>query len=123
MATLVLNPELFESLTDTARQARKTVDELVNEAVKQYLANHWREQLEQEVAAYEAMHSVLWRTHAGEWVAFHDRTLVDHDVDKANLYRRVHDQFGRVPVLIRRVKADPVEEIWLRTPSTGKIRA
>ncbi len=43
------------------------------------------------------------------------------DCDKAALYRRIRDRFGRVPVLMREVKPEAVEEIWLRTPGTGRL--
>lgn len=118
---LALDSDLAGSLEATAHQMHRSVNELVNEAVKQYLSARWREQLEQEIAAYAAMHSELWRTVPGVWVAVHNRTVVDRDSDKAALYRRVHNRFGKVPVLIRRVKAEPTEEIWVRTPSTGRL--
>ena len=82
---------------------------------------HWREQLEQEIAAYEAMHARLWQELPGMWVAIHKGELVDHGRDKVELYRRVRDLFGRKPVLLREVKAEATEDIWLRTPSTGRL--
>ena len=89
--------------------------------MEQNHAAYWREQLEQEIAAYEAMHAELWEKLPGMWVAIHDGQLADQDRDKVELYHRVRDRFGRIPVLMRKVKAVPTEEIWLRTPSTGRV--
>jgi hypothetical protein len=55
------------------------------------------------------------------WIAIHNGELVDQDRDKAELYRRVRQRFGRKPVLMLEVKAEAIEEIWLRTPSTGRL--
>ena len=82
---------------------------------------HRREQIEQEIAAYEAMHARLWQELPGMWVAIHEGELVDYDRDKVELYRRVQERFGKKPVLLREVKAKATEEIWLRTPSTGRL--
>lgn len=67
------------------------------------------------------MHVRLWQELPGMWVAIHDGELVDQDRDKAALYRRIRDRFGRIPVLMREVKPEAVEEIWLRTPSTDRL--
>ncbi len=121
IGTIPLAPELTESLESAALQSQRSVNELIQEAVRHYLAARWRTQLEQEITAYEAMHAELWRDLPGMWVAIHDGELVDQDRDKAALYRRTCDRFGGIPVLMREVKAEPTEEIWLRTPSTGRL--
>ena len=121
VAAISLTPELTESLESAALQSQRSVSELIQEAVSGYLAARWREQLEQEITAYESMHAELWRDLPGMWVAIHNGELVDQDRDKVALYRRTRDRFGRIPVLMREVKAAPTEEIWLRTPSTGRL--
>ena len=116
-----LPQDLAESLASAADQMETSVEALIQEAIRQYLAMRRREQLEQEIAAYEAMHAWLWQELPGMWVVIHNGELVDQDHDKVALYRRTRDRFGRIPVLMREVKAAPTEEIWLRTPSTGRL--
>lgn len=116
-----LPQDLAESLASAADQMGTSVETLIQEAIRQYLATRRREQLEQEIAAYEAMHAWLWQEMPGMWVAIHGAELVDQDRDKTALYRRIRDRFGRIPVLMREVKPEAVEEIWLRTPSTGRL--
>lgn len=119
VAAGVLPQDLAESLASAADQMETSVEAVIQEAIRQYLATRRREQLEQEIAAYKAMHARLWQELRGMWVAIHGGELVDQDRDKTALYRRIRDRFGRIPVLMREVKAEAIEEIWLRTPSTG----
>jgi len=116
-----LPQDLTESLMSAADQAGSPVDALIQEAIRQYLAARRREQIEHEIAAYEAMHATLLRELPGMWVAVHNGELVDHDRDKLDLYRRVSERFGRIPVLLREVRAEAIEEIRLHTPSTGRL--
>lgn len=39
----------------------------------------WDEAIEQEIAAYHRLHGVLWRSYPGQYVAFYQQQLVDHD--------------------------------------------
>lgn len=115
-----LPQNLAESLASAAEHMETSVDALILEAIRQYLAARRREQIEREITAYEAMHASLLQELPGMWVAIHNGELVAHDHDKVELYRRVSERFGRTPVLLREVRAEAIEEIRLRTPSTGR---
>lgn len=123
MDTIVLEPNLRVWLEQDAEQDTRSVNDLINEAVAQYLRERQQAKLDREIVAYEAMHSQLLLDHAGEWVAIHRQELVDHDHDRIALYRRIRSRYGRTSVLIREVMAYPVEEVWLRTPTTGRASA
>ncbi|MEZ4658781.1 MAG: hypothetical protein R2911_14525 [Caldilineaceae bacterium] len=86
MLSIDLRPELSEPLELDAQELNRSVHELVNEAVEHYLRARQQEKLNQEIAAYEAMHSQLKQKHLGRWVAIHDGRLVDSDADGATLY-------------------------------------
>lgn len=120
--SVTLRPDLSDTLQISAQQQDTTVDNLVNEAVERYLREEQRHKIDQEISAYERLHPQLWRTLPGLWVAVHNGKVVDQDEDRATLYRRVRAVYGRTAVLIRQVKADVVEEIWVRTPSTGRVK-
>ncbi|MCB9141978.1 MAG: hypothetical protein H6646_06845 [Anaerolineales bacterium] len=120
MDAIVLEPTLRSRLEQDAAQEVRSVNDLVNEAVAQYLRQRQQAKIDREIVAYEDMHGQLVRDHLGEWVAIHDQQLVDHDSDRVALYRRVRARYGRTSVLIRQVTTEQVEEIWLRTPSTGR---
>ncbi|OGO43460.1 MAG: hypothetical protein A2Z04_06410 [Chloroflexi bacterium RBG_16_57_9] len=121
MDVIVLRSDLRETLKKDAEQEARSVNDLVNEAVEHYLRERQQAKLDTEIAAYEAMHDELRQKYLGEWVAVHDQKLVEHDSDGLALYRRVRARFGRISVLIRQVTEESVEEVWIRTPSTGKI--
>jgi hypothetical protein len=118
---IVLRPNLRETLERNAEQESRTLNDLVNEAVSQYVHRLEQEKILREAEAYERMHSDLRARFLGQWVAVHNQQLVDHDSDQQALYRRVREQFGHTAVLMRRVGETPVETIWLRTRSTGKL--
>jgi hypothetical protein len=120
MDTIVLEPNLRAWLEQDAEQDTRSINDLINEAVAQYLRERQQAKLDREIAAYEAMHPQLVLDHAGEWVAIHRQELVDHDHDRVALYRRIRSRYGRTSVLIRQIMDDPIEEVWLRTPSTGR---
>lgn len=120
METIMLEPSLRTWLEQDAAQDVRRINELVNEALAQHLRQRQEAKIDREIAAYEAMHVQLVRDHLGEWVAIHRQQLVDHDSDRAALYRRIRSQYGRTAVLIRQVAVDPVEEVWARTPATGR---
>jgi hypothetical protein len=121
MEAIILKDDLRESLEQDAELAETSVNELVNEAVEQYLKERQRAKLEEEVAAFSTMFPQLRESFLGQWVAIHEQELVDNDWDGSALYQRVRDKYGRTPVLIRQVTEQLINEIWVRTPSTGRI--
>lgn len=116
MVTITLKRELHESLESAAEKEDRSVDDLVNEAVRCYLRDREVAKIDRELEAYEAMHPELRQKYFDRWVAIHDGQLVDHDDDGALLHRRILAQYGRTPVLIQRVTQSPIEEIWWRSP-------
>jgi predicted DNA-binding protein len=112
--TITLRSDLEERLVQNAQKTTKTVNELVNEAVEQYL------RYQQQIVAYERMYTKLKQDYLGQWIAIHHQKLVDHDTDGATLYRRIRQKYGRISVLIRQVGDKQVEEVWIHTPSTGR---
>jgi len=118
---ITLRPDLGEALEEDARQNKHDVNDLVNEAVEIYLRDRQRRKIDQEIEAYVGMHADLWKQIPEHWVAIHNGELVDQDVDRVALHRRVRRQYKRIAVLIRQVRPDADEVIWWRTPSTGKL--
>jgi hypothetical protein len=121
MEPIQLRSDLLEMLEQDAEPLDRSVNDMVNEAVEQYVRERQRTKLDREIRAYEAMHPELWQTYPGQWVAVHRQRLIDHDCDRRALYRRIRAEYGRTSVLIRKVTEHPTEEIWLRTPSTGRM--
>jgi hypothetical protein len=120
MEALLLRDDLREPLAQAAKRDARSVNEIANDAIEHYLRETQRAKLDREIAAFMAMHAELRLTHLGEWVAIHNRQLVDHDQERAALYRRVRARYGHTPVLIREVCSQSEDLVWLRTPGTGR---
>lgn len=122
--TIDLRSDLNSLLSRSAQRENKSVAELINEAIEFYLEARWNDALAREAAAYAQLHHSLWQSIPGQWVAVYEGRVVDQDDAEQQLYFRVRERFGEVPILIRQVKAAAEEkEIRLRTPSTGRLQA
>ncbi len=119
--TLILRADLRETLERDAQQEARSISDIVNEAVERYVRERQRAKLDKEITAFEAMHARLRQKYLGQWVAINNQKLVDHDSDRLALYRRTREKYGHTSVLLREVTEQPQEEVWLRTPSTGRI--
>ena len=72
--------------------------------------------MEQEIAAYAALHEELVREYVGRYVAIHQGKVVDYDDDRAALRRRLMVTHPDVIVLVRQVKAGLPTPIHIRSP-------
>lgn len=121
LGQIALRDDLGIQLLEDAEQSDTSIDQLLNQAVEDFLLNKQRTKIDAEIAAFVKIHPQLWKTRPGQWVAIHNSHLVDADPDRVALYRRVRERYGRVSVLIREVTEEAEQDIWLRTPSTGKM--
>jgi hypothetical protein len=81
--------------------------------------NWWQQQhyiIEREHEAYVRQHAWLYAQYTNEYIAMHNGAVIDHDLDRRALSRRVRTQFGRQPVLITQVLPAPERTIVVRTP-------
>lgn len=72
--------------------------------------------MDQEIAAFEAMQTVLAANYLGQYVAIFQGTIVDHDADKARLLARITQSHPNEVVLIRQVRHKPRPPFRLRSP-------
>jgi hypothetical protein len=135
MAPLSLSNEMTERLRRAAARRNTNVEALLERAVDAYLddehnelldepqspsdQNWWQQQhhiIEREHEAYVRQHAQLYARYANEYIVMHDGAIVDHDLDRRQLSRRVRTRFGRQPVLITQVLPTPERTIIVRTP-------
>ncbi len=62
----------------------------------------------EEIAAFESMRSVLETEHLGEWVVVHDQKLAGVYLNMEEAAADAVRKFGRGPYLIRQVGAPPL---------------
>ncbi|MFN0073113.1 MAG: DUF5678 domain-containing protein [Chloroflexota bacterium] len=116
MDAIELRPDLREQVEIAARHEARSVDDVVNSAVADYVRDQQRAIIAQETCAFERMHADLVRDHRGQWVAIHDGRLVDVDPDAAALYARIRKAYGRESVLIRQVLDVAIRTLTIQSP-------
>ncbi len=112
--TVTLKPDVVERLNRVAEQTRTSLDELVDEALRDYLAKYHQEKIHVEVQAFERQHDQLLADYPGEYVAMHGGQVIDHDLDLETLHLRVYTRLGDMPVLLRKVTAGPQRDLIFR---------
>ncbi len=116
MPTITLQPQLIEQLKQIAAEQAVRPEELLETAVRTYLRQLEREKIQAEAEAFHSMHAELAGKYLGQYVAIHSGKVVDHDEDFQSLHSRIRQRFGRQPVLLRRVEAEPERVLVFRSP-------
>ena len=116
MSVIALQPQLMERLEQVAAERAMMPGELLEAAVRTYLRQLEREKIKAEAKAFRSMHAELVEKYLGQYVAIYDGKVVDHDEDFQSLHSRIRQRFGRQPVLLRRVTAEPERVLVFRSP-------
>ena len=114
--TISIEPDFQTRLEQIAESIGKSTEEVVIEAINQHLQRLNEQKLEIEQRAYEQMYAKLKKKYLGQFVAIHNKKLVDTGHDFESLFLRIQESFGDVPVLISQVTESPVQEWRFRSP-------
>lgn len=120
MLNLKLDADLVETLKRTTAEQGITVEQVIGELARKYIADARKRIIDQEYEQYIKLHAELKEKYLGQNVAIHEGQLVDHDPDAMTLARRVHQKYGRAPILITQVHDKPVREFMIRSPRLVK---
>ncbi len=116
MADVHIDSLLLEKLKQTAQGRSMSVNEFLEKAMQSYLRQLEEEELNRNIEAYGKLYPGLVKEYFGQYVAVHAGKLVDHDTEFPVMHRRIRQQYGRQPVLLRRVTQDN-ETVWtFRSP-------
>ena len=121
MSTVILQPELMEQLEQVAAEQAVMPEEVLETAVRTYLRQIEREKIKAEAEALRSMHPELAEKYLSQYVAIHHGKVVDYDQDFQSLHSRIRQRFGRQPVLLRRVEAEPERVLVFRSPRYREI--
>ncbi|MEZ4865546.1 MAG: type II toxin-antitoxin system RelB/DinJ family antitoxin [Caldilineaceae bacterium] len=77
--------------------------------------------MEQNIAAYRAMHNELVNRYLGQYVAICGGKLVDQDPDPLLLLERIRKNYPDQVVLRRKVERTPEREIRVRHPRFERV--
>ena len=116
MSNYTLSADVLEQLEEVAEDDQRSVMDVLNEIVKEYIARRHDEKISQESARFRAMHGKLYAKYAGQFIAIRDGKVLDHDADVAALHQRIYKRFGHAPILIAPVTAESMPEFRIRRP-------
>ena len=114
--TVVLQPDVAEQIAYLATEKASAVDDLVDQALRAYLRQYQQAKIRAETDAFQAQKAALLTHYAGEYIAMHQGSVIDHDPDLRALHLRVFAQVRHTPVLLKQVTAEAERELVFRSP-------
>lgn len=94
MQEIRLAPELLATIAELQKSLNgdltNRINDAIHDAVSALLEEFNDQKLDQEQAAFEALHAQLVHTYLGQFVALHEGQVIDSDADQRALYIRVH---------------------------------
>jgi hypothetical protein len=120
--TLTIPERLYERARQLAAQRHMNVEEVLTKVLDatedalEMLVPEWDEAVEREMAAYIALHPLLWEKYPCQHVAIYDGELVDRDEDYGALYERIEERYPDEFVWLTTVKEEPIETLVMRSP-------
>lgn len=131
---LSLSETTYTTLRQAAKRRSQPIEDLVEDALMAFLqpaesfeeeagngssarTSDWRRaKIHAEAEAWRSLPATVRRSYGEDFVAVHDRQVVDRDRDRLTLYRRVRARFGDVPVLITPANSPSPREFHLLSP-------
>ncbi len=123
MTEYTLSPNLAHQLEEVAQGEERSVSDLLNEIIRDYVARRREARISEESARFRAMHGELWANYANQYIAMRDGKVIDHDVDLPTLHQRIQDTYGNAPILIAPVTPEPTQEFRIRRPRLERFTA
>lgn len=118
--TLAVPDAVHLQVEQLAKTTQRPINELMAEAVTRSFSSFYiddrREQMEQEVAAFEAMHKQLWEKYANQYVAIYRGQVIDADADQIALLGRLDIAYPDAVVLVRQVLPKIQGDLYVRSP-------
>lgn len=116
MSHVIIDKQLYTQFERFAEQKNDSVQMLAERIIRDYMRQEKRTLMQQEIKAYQAMHTELLANHLGQYVAIHQGKLVDYDDEELPLYLRISKSYSDAPVLLRQVTPDVEVTITVRSP-------
>lgn len=131
MIQISLSEQTAARLQVLARQRGANVTDLLEQIIGRYLTatqssaadhatpaalNDQQRIIEQEQQVFAARHQEFLAMYPGETIAIHAGKVIDHDVDRVALSRRIRGRYGNQPILITPVLPEPIQTMQMRSP-------
>jgi hypothetical protein len=112
---------LIQMLQDTTPFDDNTDIHASGRSLPPSVAARWIK-IREEAAAWRSLSHRERAGYGSSYIAVHQGEVVDHDMDRLSLHKRVRARFGDVPVLITPALADNPREFVLRSPRLERVR-
>src|SRR5688500_11704728 len=99
MSNDLLPPEVLQELEAVAHAENRSVADVVNEMIREYVARRHDEKISEESVRFREQHARLFAEYAGQYIAMRAGEVLDHDADLGALHGRVRGQLGNAPIL------------------------
>jgi predicted transcriptional regulator len=107
MTTIELPHRLISPLQQLAAEQGASVEELIEHALADYLRKQRHKQLLAEMERFRAQHDHMKDKYMGQFVGMYDGRVLGNDSDGSNLYKRLRQEYGDLPILIVEVTSTP----------------
>jgi hypothetical protein len=110
MTTIDLPYRLIDSLKQLANQRGSSVEGIVEDALTGYLHEQRHQRLLQEMERFREQHQQLKEQYLGQYIGMYDGRILDHDTSGGQLYTRLRERYGDLPILVVEVTGTPEQE-------------
>ncbi len=100
MSEIVVHEPLASTIRQEAEAEGIGVESLLDAALRHYRFEAQRKKINSEAEWWRTLPADARAMYAGEFVAIHNRQVVDHDRDEESLRTRVRVKYGKTAVLI-----------------------
>lgn len=113
MSAIDVRHELIKPLQQLADERGETVNNIVEHLIADFLREQRLRYLMDEMERFRSRHGELWPQYRGQFIALRDGEVLDSDADGGQLYNRLRQQYGDLPILIVEV-TDEAEQLFTR---------
>ena len=100
MSEIILNEPLASEIRRAAENEGVEAEELIASVLRHYRFESQRKKITAEAVWWHSVSPEIHTRYAGEFVAIHDRAVVDHDRDEDSLRKRIRARYGKAAVLL-----------------------
>lgn len=116
MNPVPLPSTIYDPLRRIAQTKGQQVENIVVDVLEGYLHEYRLQQLTEEMERYRAQHVTLLPLYLGQFIGMYNGKVVGHGQDGGQLYYRLRQEYGDLPILIVAVTETPEQEFTIRTP-------
>lgn len=113
MSGIDVSTELIKPLEQLAAERGESVNAIVEQLIVSFLRDQRHLYLHDEMERFRRHHEIIRQQYEGQFVGLRDGQVLDHDADGHQLYIRLRQKYGDLPILIVQVTDQP-DQIFTR---------